>query len=108
MKSQNDMIISIVAVVLALIVAGILMATQPEPAAQVPVTPVVTTMAKAPEGTVVMANALPNAGQGVPTGGGGGGAMKGGAAGSRGMAPGDSNSSVGKKGMGSQFLKAAS
>ena len=75
MKNQNDMIISIVSVVLALIVAGVLFATQPEPPAPVPVAQITTAKAELPQGDVVMANSLPGAAQG---GGGGGGAGGGG------------------------------
>lgn len=106
MKNQNDMIISIVAVVLALIVAGVLLATQPEPAAQVPVSPVTTTDVALPAGSVTMANSLPNAGQGFS--GASGGAGGGGGAPTRGLAPDDSGTSVGKKGPNSPYLSVGS
>lgn len=57
------MIISIVAVVLALIVAGVLYATAPEPAPPVSVAPINTAPAPLPSGDVAMAAALPNAGK---------------------------------------------
>ena len=68
MKNQNDMIFSIVAVVLALIVAGVLFATQPEVPAQVAVAPITTTPAALPGADVVMANNLPGAGAGAAGG----------------------------------------
>jgi len=95
MKNQNDLIISIVAIVLALIIAGVCFGTKREPAT-IPAPEVVNLAApKLPQGDVVMANALPGAGSaggggvagaagggpvmaGVSQGGGGGGKKPGG------------------------------
>lgn len=84
MKNQNDLIISIVAVVLALIFGGVFMATAREPVKPAPPEAVVTTDAKMPEGAVKFADSLPGAtagGQaagGGAMGGGGGGKLGGG------------------------------
>ncbi|MFY9234312.1 MAG: hypothetical protein WAO58_07615 [Fimbriimonadaceae bacterium] len=84
MKNQNDMIFSIVAVVLALIVAAVFWATMPQVPAQVAVAPLDTAKATLPAGDVVMSNSLPNAAQapgGNSAGGGPGGARGGGGGG---------------------------
>lgn len=72
MKNQNDLIISIVAIVLALIIAGVCFGTKREPIA--PAAPEKVNLAppSLPQGDVVMANSL--------SGGGGGGAAGGGRA----------------------------
>lgn len=62
MKNQNDLIISIVAIVLALIIAGVCFGTKREPIA--PAAPETVNLAPAtlPQGDVVMASSLPGAG----------------------------------------------
>lgn len=62
MKNQNDLIISIVAIVLALIIAGVCFGTKREPVA--PAAPEKVNLAPAtlPQGDVVMASSLPGAG----------------------------------------------
>lgn len=71
MKNQNDMIISIVAIVLALIIAGVCFGTKREPIA--PAAPEVVNLAPPalPQGDVVMADALPGAGSAPSAGGAG-------------------------------------
>lgn len=64
MKNQNDLIISIVAVVLALIISSVLFFTKREPVQPAAPTAVVLTPPALPEGSVTMANALPGAGAG--------------------------------------------
>lgn len=61
MKNQNDLIISIVAIVLALIIAGVCFGTKREPVA--PAAPEAVNLAAPalPQGDVVMANSLPGA-----------------------------------------------
>ncbi|MBC8063586.1 MAG: hypothetical protein H7Y17_02050 [Chlorobia bacterium] len=76
MKNQNDLIISIVAIVLALIIAGVCFGTKREPIA--PAAPEAVNLAPPalPQGDVVMANSLPGGGgggEGGPAGGFGGG-----------------------------------
>ncbi len=61
MKNQNDLIISIVAIVLALIIAGVCFGTKREPVAQPAPEVVILTPPALPQGDVVMANALPSA-----------------------------------------------
>lgn len=85
MKNQNDLIISIVAVVLALIFGGVFMATAREPVKPAPPEAVIVTDAKMPEGAVKFADSLPGAaasgqaaGGAVGGGGGGGGKLGGG------------------------------
>lgn len=85
MKNQNDLIISIVAIVLALIIAGVCFGTKRDPVAPPAPEKVNLTPAKLPEGDVVWANALPGG-----SGGGGGGGLTGGPAGGLGMAGGRS------------------
>lgn len=74
MKNQNDLIISIVAIVLALIIAGVCIGTKREPNTIPPPEKVNLTAPALPQGDVVMANALPGgsgsgAGGGNPMGG---------------------------------------
>lgn len=76
MRNQNDLIFSIVAVVLAVIVSAVLYATKPDVPPPVAVTPIDTTPAALPQGDVAMANSLPNAAQAQGGGGGGGGGGK--------------------------------
>jgi hypothetical protein len=86
MKNQNDLIISIVAIVLALIIAGVCFGTKREPVAPPAPEKVNLTPAKLPQGDVVWANALPGGGgggAGGPAGFGGGG--RGGAMGAPGV-----------------------
>jgi hypothetical protein len=70
MKNQNDLIISIVAIVLALIIAGVCFGTKREPVAPPAPEKVNLTPAQLPQGDLVWANALPG-------GSGGGGAAGG-------------------------------
>lgn len=78
MKNQNDLIISIVAIVLALIIAGVCIGTKREPATIPPPEKVVLTAPALPQGDVVMVNALPGgSGSGAGGGMGGGGPMGG-------------------------------
>lgn len=79
MKNQNDLIISIVAIVLALIIAGVCFGTKRDPAVIPAPEKVNLAPPSLPQGDVVMANALPGAGGGTGTG-------FGGAAGGGGMA----------------------
>ena len=83
MKNQNDLIISIVAIVLALIIAGVCYGTKREPAA--PAAPEKVNLAppQLPQGDVVMANSLPGASGGQ---GGGGNTFGGPSAGGSGAA----------------------
>lgn len=85
MKNQNDLIISIVAIVLALIIAGVCFGTKREPATIAAPEKVVLTPPVLPQGDVVMTNALP--GGGSTSGGGavGGGGSMGGLVGAAGM-----------------------
>jgi hypothetical protein len=74
MKNQNDLIWSIVSLVLALIVFGVCWGTMKMPIAPAPPAPVNTSAPTYPTSTVVMDNALPNAGNsGDQAGGGRGG-----------------------------------
>jgi len=92
MKNQNDLIISIVAVVLALIIAGVCFGTKREPATIPAPEKVVLTAPTLPAGDVVMVNALPS---GSSSGAGGG------AAGAAGFsAPGAAMSGGGRGGRG--------
>ncbi len=68
MKNQNDLIISIVAIVLALIIAGVCIGTKREPATIAPPEKVILTPPTLPQGDVVMVNALPGGGSGSGTG----------------------------------------
>lgn len=77
---QTNLIFSIVAPVVALIAVAVIYFTKPVPVAPVAPTPVNVAPAKLPANSVVMANALPNAGGGSAAGGAGGG-MAGGMAG---------------------------
>lgn len=70
MKNQNDLIISIVAIVLALIIAGVCFGTKREPLTIAAPEKVNLAPPVLPQGDVVMANALP--GGGAAAGGGGG------------------------------------
>lgn len=76
MKNQNDLIISIVAIVLALIIAGVCFGTKREPATIAAPEKVNLAPPVLPQGDVVMTNALP--GGGSAAGGGMGAAMGGG------------------------------
>jgi hypothetical protein len=71
MKNQNDMIFSIVAVVVALIVLGICWGTKRDPQAPAAPEKVITSDPALPGGDVVMANALPGAGSNTGVDGGG-------------------------------------
>jgi hypothetical protein len=85
MKNQNDLIISIVAIVLALIIMGVCIGTKREPVAPAAPEKVNLAAPALPQGDVVMANALGSSsssggGAGAPGAaggnlGGGGGAM---------------------------------
>lgn len=69
MKNQNDLIISIVAIVLALIIAGVCFGTKREPSTIAAPEKVVLTPPVLPQGDVVMASALPGgsgSGSGAP------------------------------------------
>ncbi len=79
MKNQNDLIISIVAIVLALIIAGVCFGTKREPVAPPAPEKVNLTPPALPAGDVVMSNSLPGASSGA--GGGGGFGGRGGAGG---------------------------
>lgn len=85
MKNQNDLIISIVAIVLALIIAGVCFGTKREPAAPPAPEQVNLAAPTLPQGDVIMANALPGAsnsqGGAGGFGGPGGGPMAAGTAG---------------------------
>jgi hypothetical protein len=76
MKNQNDLIFSIVAIIVFLIIGGVAYGTKKDPVAPPVPEAVNTATPKMPEGQVVMANALPsgsnnqNAGGGTPMGGG--------------------------------------
>lgn len=90
MKNQNDLIISIVAIVLALIIAGVCFGTKREPSTIATPEKVVLTPPVLPQGDVVMASALPGgSGSGAPGGmgapGGGTGPSGKGGAGSSGI-----------------------
>lgn len=105
MKNQNDLIISIVAIVLALIIAGVCFGTKREPVVIAAPEKVNLAPPVLPQGDVVMANALPGGGSGAG-GGFAGGGMGGpggltgpaamGAAGQGGVKPGVSGLSGGK------------
>lgn len=78
MKNQNDLIISIVAVVLALIIAGVCFGTKREPAT-IPAPEKVNLAAPAlPAGDVVMVNTLPGGSTAGGAGMGGGAGARGG------------------------------
>src|SRR5690242_1007845 len=72
MKNQNDMIFSIVAVVVALIVLGICWGTKRDPQAPPAPEKVNLTNPSLPQGDVIMADALPGAGSNTGVGGGSG------------------------------------
>lgn len=87
MKNQNDLIVSIVSVVLALIVAGVCFGTKREPVAPAAPEQVLVAPPAMPATAVKMGNALPGASQNQtggagPAAGGGGGAGGGAAFGS--------------------------
>jgi hypothetical protein len=84
-KSQTDLIISIVAIVVALIAAGIFYGTKPKPEPAGQVAPVNVKTAELPAGDVKMASSLASGGPGGGPSGGPGGPM-GGALGGRGGA----------------------
>lgn len=87
MKSQNDLIISIVSVVLMLIIAGVCFGTKRVPVAPAPPATVVVSKPTLPTGEYVkMSNALPGASQNTP-GGFGAGPAAGPAAGGGGGRP---------------------
>jgi hypothetical protein len=91
MKNQNDLIISIVAIVLALIIAGVCFGTKREPPTIAAPEVVNLAAPKLPQGDVVMANALPGAGSaggGVAGAAGGGPVMAGVSQGGGGKKPG--------------------
>ncbi len=73
MKNQNDLIISIVAIVLALIIAGVCFGTKREPIAPAAPEAVNLTAPALPAGDVVMASSLPGGSGGGAAGGGRGG-----------------------------------
>lgn len=62
MKSQTDLIVSIVAVLLALIMAGVFLGTNRDPQRPPPPEVVTVTPPAYPAGSVVFANAIPGAG----------------------------------------------
>jgi len=95
-KNQNDLIISIVSVVLALIIAGICFGTKRKPVAPAAPEVVVVTKPQLPTSDVKMANGLPGASQNTP--GGFGGARGGGAAGPGGGAGGPAPQAAGVQG----------
>jgi hypothetical protein len=72
MKNQNDLIWSIVSLVLALIVAGVCFGTKRDPIAPPAPATVNTSKPSYPASIVVMGNALPNAGTAANAPGGGG------------------------------------
>ena len=73
-NNQNDLIISIVAIVLALIIAGVCFGTKREPVQPAPPEKVNLAPPTLPQGDVVMASSLPGAsGGGSGPGGGFGG-----------------------------------
>lgn len=80
MKNQNDLIISIVAIVLALIIAGVCLGTKREPATIPAPETVNLTPAALPAGDVIMANSLPSGSNNSGPGGGGRGFGGGGGA----------------------------
>jgi hypothetical protein len=73
--NQNDLIVSIVAVVLGLGFSAAFFFMQRKPITVAPPQSVVTSAPALPTGNVVMANALPGAGGGGAVGGGFGGGM---------------------------------
>ena len=104
MKSQNDMIISAVAVVLAIIFLCVFIFTQKEPVRPPIPEQVLLTEPNFQPGAVVMADKLPggSANQGQQAGGrapgGGGGGLSRGGPGAGGPAPGGSQFTVGVSG----------
>ena len=80
MKNQNDLIISIVAIVLALIIMGVCIGTKREPIAPAAPEKVNLAAPALPQGDVVMANALGSTSSsgGGPSAAGGGAINKGG------------------------------
>jgi hypothetical protein len=95
MKNQNDLIFSIVALVLGLIAAGVFYAMRPQPTPPAPPQTVNVQAAALPNIQPVYANGLAGAGQaaGSPFGAGGGG-PSGDAGGGRPMATGLGDTSV--------------
>lgn len=77
MKNQTDLIISITAIVLALIVAAVCYFTMPQVTAPAQPAAIVTTPVQLPQGAVRYANSLP--GGGNQAGGGGGAGPRAGA-----------------------------
>lgn len=79
MKNQNDLIISIVAVVLMLIGVGVAYGTQRQVTKPAPPESVIVSAPALPQGSVQFANGLPSGGAGAPGAGpGGGGGRRGG------------------------------
>ena len=95
MKNQNDLIISIVAIVLALIIAGVCFGTKREPAVIPAPEKVNLAPPQLPQGDVVMANSLPGASGSQGSGSGGFGAPTAGMVGGGGGKPSVSGASVG-------------
>ncbi|HJP82296.1 MAG TPA: hypothetical protein VJ835_02220 [Fimbriimonadaceae bacterium] len=95
MKNQNDLIISIVAIVLALIIMGVCIGTKREPIAPAAPEKVNLVAPALPQGDVVMANAL---GSTSSSGGTGGPSASGGGAINKGGRPGVSTPSAGAGG----------
>ena len=84
---QTNLIISIVAPVVALIFVAVLYFTKPVPPAVVATPPVNTTAAKLPDPGVVQANALPNSGTSTNTSATSAGGAMGGMGGGASMGP---------------------
>jgi hypothetical protein len=95
MKNQNDMIWSIVAIVLTLIIAGVCFGTKREPVAPTPPTPVNVATPQYPTSTVVMDNKLGGTDNQAAGGGGGGGRGASGLPGPAGGGPGLPSASQG-------------
>lgn len=72
MKNQTDLIVKIVAILLALIACGVIASNAPQPFSPADPAPVPAVNVVLPPGTVVKTNGLPNAGEGSPAGGGAG------------------------------------
>lgn len=64
MKNQTDLIVKIVAILLALIACGVIASNAPQPFSPTDPTPVPVVDVVLPPGTVVKTNGLPNAGEG--------------------------------------------
>lgn len=73
MKNQTDLIVKIVAILLALIACGVIASNAPQPFSPTDPVPVPAVNVVLPPGTVVKTNGLPNAGEGgsAPVSGGG-------------------------------------